>query len=212
MDTKKKRLRDIFRKKEENEGKLRSQKRNNFIFKRLFGNFQNDIQTWIKTTLRPGIKVKELKYKDRTPLGEKKANVVYSTPCKCKNNIYIGETYIMFETSKKNKKLKSVKKDPEEGNMKSEETRMDNEDGGIASHSTQGSQGVDWKKLKVVVTRKKHQAQESQRGHRIGETEIQWEKPRNHYDHPDDWKLVVLKYVGLEPLQKIKMKNLFNKS
>ena len=47
----------------------------------------------IMTAFRPGTKVKELKSMARTPLGEMKANVVYTIPCKCENNVYVGESY-----------------------------------------------------------------------------------------------------------------------
>ena len=38
----------------------------------------------IKTAFRPGTKVKELKSTARTPLGDKKANVVYTIPVNVK--------------------------------------------------------------------------------------------------------------------------------
>ena len=60
------------------------------------------------------------------------------------------------------------------------------EDGGIARHSTQCSQGIDWKKLKVVVTerntkqRKVREIIESERLKFRGKT------PFNNYNHQDD--------------------------
>ena len=111
----------------------------------------------VKTAFKPGTKIKELKSTARTPLGEKKANVIYSIPCKCENNIYIGETYRMFETRKKEHqaKVRLTKKDLEEGNFDSAESRMGKEDGGIARHSTECSQGINWKKSKVIATEKR---------------------------------------------------------
>ena len=60
----------------------------------------------------------------------------------------------MFEMRKKEHEAKVClsKKDAEEGAIDSAETRMGKEDGGIARHSTQCSQGIDWKESKVVVT------------------------------------------------------------
>ena len=60
----------------------------------------------------------------------------------------------MFETRKKEleAKVRLTKKDLEEGKIDSAETRMGKEDGRIVRHSTQCSQGIDWKKSKVVVT------------------------------------------------------------
>ena len=110
----------------------------------------------IKIAFRPGTKVKELKSTARTPLGEKKANVVYSIPCKCEKNIYVVETYRMFETRKKEHeaKIRLTKKDIEDGSIESAEIRMGKEDGGIARHSTQYSKDIDWKKSKVICTEK----------------------------------------------------------
>ena len=65
----------------------------------------------------PGTKVKKLNSKARTPLGEKKSNVIYSTSCKCKNDIHIGEAYRMFETREKEEEAKIclTKKELKEG-------------------------------------------------------------------------------------------------
>ena len=39
-------------------------------------------------------------------LKEYKANAVYSIPCKCENNVYMGKTYRMFETWNKEHEAK----------------------------------------------------------------------------------------------------------
>ena len=54
----------------------------------------------------------------------------------------------MFETRKKEHEAKVflTEKDIEEGKIESVETRMSKEDEVIARHSTQCSQGIDWKK------------------------------------------------------------------
>ena len=77
----------------------------------------------IKTAFRPGTIVNEFKSTERTSLGEKKANFVYSIPCKCEKNIYGGETYQMFETRKKEHeaKVRLTKKDIEDRNIESAE-------------------------------------------------------------------------------------------
>ena len=73
---------------------------------------------------------KELKSTARIPLGEKKANVVYSIPCKSENNVCVGETYQMFETRKKEHeaKVRLTTKDIKDGNIESAEIRMGKED------------------------------------------------------------------------------------
>ena len=88
----------------------------------------------VKTAFRPGSKIKELKSTARTPLGEKKANVVCQIRCKCKDNEYIGETCRMFEIKKKEHeaKVRLTKRDIEVGNIESAEIRMGKEGGGLA--------------------------------------------------------------------------------
>lgn len=158
----------------------------------------------MKTAFRPGTKVKELKSTARTPLGEKKANVVYSIPCRCENNIYIGETYRMFETRKKEHeaKVRLTKKDLEEGKIESAENRMGKEDGGIARHNTQCSQGINWKKSKIIATEKGLKQRKIREGIESEKLKLKGKTPLNNYDHPDDWKSVILDYVKLEPPQK----------
>ena len=60
----------------------------------------------------------------------------------------------MFETRKKEHELKVplTKRDIEVGNIESAEVRMGKEDGGLAKHSTQCSQGIDWENTKIVTT------------------------------------------------------------
>ena len=96
----------------------------------------------VKKAFRPGTKIKELTSTARTPLGEKKANIVYQSPCKSKDSVYVGETYRMFKTRKKEHEAKSrlTKRDIEDGNIESVERRMGKEDWGHAKHSTQCSQ------------------------------------------------------------------------
>ena len=65
----------------------------------------------VKSAFRPGTKVKELKSKARTPLGEKKANFAYSIPFECKNNIYLEKEL--------KAKVYLSKKDLQEGKIES---------------------------------------------------------------------------------------------
>ena len=158
----------------------------------------------VKTAFRPGKKIKELKSTARTPLGEKKANVVYSIPCKCENNIYIGETSRMFETRKKEHeaKVRLTKKDFKEGNFDSAENRMGIEDGGIARHSTQCSQGINWKKSKVLTTEKRVKQRKVREGIESEKLKLEGKTPLNKYDQPDDWKSIILDYTKVEPPEK----------
>ena len=158
----------------------------------------------VKTAFRPGTKIKELKSTARTPLGEKKANVVYQIPCKCKDSVYIGETYRMFETRKKEHeaKVRLTKRDIEDGNIESAEVRMGKEDGGLAKHSTQCSQGIDWKNSKIVTTERIWKQRKVREGIESEKLKLKGKNPLNNYEHPEDWKAVILGYTKLEPPQK----------
>ena len=67
----------------------------------------------------------------------------------------------MFETRKKEHeaKVRFTRKDLDERKIESAETRVGKDDGGVARHSIQCSQGIDWKKSSS--NRKKHQAKKS---------------------------------------------------
>ena len=150
------------------------------------------------------LKIKELKSTARTPLGEKKANVVYQIPCKCKDSVYIGETYRMFETRKKEHeaKVRLTKRDIEDGNIESAEVRIGKEDGGLAKHSTQCSQGIDWKNSKIVTTERIWKQRKVREGIESEKLKLKGKNPLNNYEHPEDWKAVILGYTKLEPPQK----------
>ena len=64
-----------------------------------------------------------------------RANVLYQIPCKCKDTVYVGETYRMFETRKKYHEAKVclTKRNIEDGNIESTKVRMGKEDGGLAN-------------------------------------------------------------------------------
>ena len=155
----------------------------------------------VKTTFKPGTKIKDRKSTARTPLGPKKANVIYSIPCKCANNIYIGETYRMFETRKKEHeaKVRLTKKDLEEGNIESAENRMGKEDGGLARHSSQCLMGIDWKKSKIITTEGKIKQRKIREGIESEKLQLTGKTLLNNYEHPEDWKSVILDYVKMEP-------------
>ena len=44
----------------------------------------------IRTTFRPGRKLKELKVRSQYPLGNKRKTVVYRIPCDCKRAVYVS--------------------------------------------------------------------------------------------------------------------------
>ena len=56
----------------------------------------------VRTTFRPGRKLKELRTQSQCPMGDKRKAVVYRIPFGCDGAVYVGETYRQFETRKKN--------------------------------------------------------------------------------------------------------------
>ena len=54
-----------------------------------------------RTAFRPGNKARQMKTKAQKPLGEKRKTVVYEVPCKCDEAVYVGETWRLFGTRKK---------------------------------------------------------------------------------------------------------------
>ena len=119
----------------------------------------------------------------------------------CEKNVYVGETYRMFETRKKEHeaKVRLTKKDIEDGNIESAEIRMGKEDGGIARHSTQCSKDIDWKKSKVICTEKGFKQRKVREGVESEKLKLKGKTPLNNYEHPEDWKAIILGYTKLEP-------------
>ena len=107
----------------------------------------------VRTTFRPGKKLKELRKQSQCPLGDKRKAVVYRIPCGCDEAVYVGETYRQFETRKKEheRKVRLTRQDIEKGRFDSAERRMGKEDGGLASHSFKCESEIDWGKSKIVA-------------------------------------------------------------
>ena len=86
-----------------------------------------------KTTNR----VKDLISNVKTPLGDKRTDVVYRIPCKCNKFSYTGETFRKWETRKKEHmdKERLTKEDIQSGNVQRANDRMNTGDGGLAKHA-----------------------------------------------------------------------------
>ena len=55
----------------------------------------------IMTAMRSGRKVKDLQCKAKTPLGDKRRNLVYKVECGCEECVYIGQTGASWEERRK---------------------------------------------------------------------------------------------------------------
>ena len=73
-------------------------------------------------------------------------NAVYKIPCVCQNIVYVGETWRLFQTRKKEHmdKVRPTNEDLRKGNTLSAEKRMSKEDGGLAQHTMECQSGEDW--------------------------------------------------------------------
>ena len=54
-----------------------------------------------RAAFKPGRKIKEIKRTCQEPLGERQKCVVHKIPCACQNTVYVGETWRLFQTRKK---------------------------------------------------------------------------------------------------------------
>ena len=62
-----------------------------------------------RVAFKPGRKIKEIKRTCQEPLGERQQCVVYEIPCACQDTVYVGETWRLFQTRKKEHKKKVSK-------------------------------------------------------------------------------------------------------
>ena len=62
---------------------------------------------------------------------------MYQIPCKCKDSVYVEETYRLCVTRKKEHeaKVRLTRRDIEDENIESAEIIIGKEDGGLAKHS-----------------------------------------------------------------------------
>ena len=97
-------------------------------------------------------KVRDLTSNAKTPLGDKNSSVVYTIPCKCGDYTYTGETYRKWKTRRREHedKVRLTHQDIEDGNIERATERMNDRDGGLAKHSTECNQGIDWTESRIV--------------------------------------------------------------
>ena len=157
-----------------------------------------------RTAFRPGNKVRQMKTKAQKPLGEKRKTVVYEVPCKCDEAVYVGETWRLFGTRKKEhmSKVRLTGEDIKNGKLESAEERMGKEDGGLARHSVDCESGIDWEKARVITTenglkqRKVREGIESLREQYNGYTIL------NNFEQLVMWRPLLNKYFKKEHVNK----------
>jgi hypothetical protein len=97
-------------------------------------------------------KVRDLASNAKTPLGDKNSNVVYNVPCSCGEYTYTGETYRKWETRRKEHqdKVRLTNADIAAGNIERATERMNEQDGGLAKHSTECGEGINWEGSRIM--------------------------------------------------------------
>ena len=64
---------------------------------------------------------------------------------------------------------------------------MGKEDGGIARHSTECSQDINWKKTKILVSEKSYKQRKVREGAESEKVKFRGKSPIDNYNHQDDW-------------------------
>ena len=97
--------------------------------------------------------MRDIKTKSQQPLGDKREAVVYKIPCKCNKAVYVGETWRLFGTRRKEQenKVRLTGEDIRNGRLDAARERMGKEDGGLARHSVDCGSGIDWGEARVVA-------------------------------------------------------------
>ena len=126
--------------------------------------------------------------------------VVYKIPCACQETVYVGETWRLFQTRKKEHmdKVRLTNEDLRRGNTLSAEKRVGKEDGGLARHTMECQSGVDWENAEIITRerglkqRKILEGIESLRQRHYGM------KVLNNFDHVDTWRPVLNSFFDSE--------------
>ena len=142
-------------------------------------------------------KVRDLTTKVKTPLGDKNSNVVYNIPCKCDRYTYTGETCRKWSTRRKEhqSKVRLTKRDIEEGNTVRAEQRMNENDGGLARHSTVCQQGIDWERARIIGREKGWTQRKMLEGVETVKEKARGRTPLNTCNQMDQWQPTIYLYM-----------------
>ena len=146
-----------------------------------------------RVAFKPGRKIKEIKRTCQEPLGERQKCVVYKIPCTCQNSVYVGETWRLFQTRKKEHidKVRLTNEDLQKGNTLSAERRMGKEDGGLARHTIECQRSIDWTNAKIVATERGLRQRKVLEGIESLRQKHRGMKVLNSFDHVETWKSIL---------------------
>ena len=150
-----------------------------------------------KTANKTDNKVRDLTSKAKTPLGKKNNKIVYRIPCKCEKNSYNGETDRKWESREKEHKdkVRLTQRDIAAGDMDGANKRMNDNDGGLAKHSTTCNAGIDWENAKIIGKERRW----SQRKYLEGVESIKERSrgitPLNSYNKMEHWQETIYSFL-----------------
>ena len=153
-----------------------------------------------RVAFKPGRKIKQIKRTCQEQLGERQKCVVYKIPCACHNTVYVGETWPLFQTRKKEHmdKVRLTSEDLHKGNTLSAEKRMGKEDGGLARHTMECQSGVDWGNTEIVARERGLKERKVLEGiESLGQRNYRM-RVLNSFDHVATWKPILNSFFDRE--------------
>ena len=142
-------------------------------------------------------KVRDLTSNAKTPLGDKNSNVVYNIPCKCGDYSYTGETYRKWKTRRKEHedKVRLTHQDIENGNLERATERMNERDGGLAKHSTECEEEINWAEAKIVGKEEGRIQRKMLEGVETLKQKGRGKNPLNICNQMDQWQSTIYSFL-----------------
>ena len=141
-------------------------------------------------------RVKDLIRNAKTPLGDRRKDVVYQIPCKCKKYSYTGETFRNWATRKKEHmdKVRLTKEDIESGNLHRANERMNTGDGGLAKHAANCTYGIDWENARIIGNESKWTQRKILEGVESLKEKTKGIQPLNAYNQLPQWQSTIYSF------------------
>ena len=142
-------------------------------------------------------KVRDLTSKAKTPLGKKSTNVTYNIPCKCDKYGYNGETKRMWGSREKEHqdKVRLTLEDMRRGDRESAERRMNAGDGGLAKHSVECPNGINWEAAKITGREGGTMQRKMLEGVESLKEKYRGRIPLNSYNQLEHWQSTIYSFL-----------------
>ena len=142
-------------------------------------------------------KVRDLTSNAKTPLGKKNSNVTYNIPCKCNKYAYNGETRRMWGSREKehHDKVRLTLEDVRNGRTQSAEDRMNAGDGGLARHSVECPEGIDWDAAKITGRESGSMQRKMLEGVESVKEKYRGRVPLNSYNQMEHWQSTIYTFL-----------------